>query len=87
MGKYKKASAPVEKVIREVVLDKKALDIINAELKKSKIVSASYLASRANIRTGVVRKYLDSLVARGEAKAIAKGFDRHYLITGQKEKG
>ena len=86
MGKYKKATAPVEKVVREAVIDKKALDIINAEIKKNKVVSTAYLASRANIRISAIKKYMESLVAKGEAKPLAKGFGQHYIIIG-KEKG
>jgi len=80
MGKYKKVTTPVEKIIREVIIDKKAADIIENELRRNRVISAAYLATRANIRISVARKYLDSLVSKGVVKPLTKGFGMHYVI-------
>ena len=69
------------------MIDKKAADIIQNELKRNRVISAAYLATRANIRISVAREYLDSLVSKGAVKPLTKGFDRHYIIIKQKTSG
>lgn len=71
MGKYTKAK-PREKIVRDIIVDKKTLTNLEKTLRRTKVISAAELARQFNLRISIAKKILRDYERKGILQPLVK---------------